>query len=148
MAVNTHWSVTGLSPIIGTDLVCAIGWQYEIRDESAAHTKGGTWSIPVGDMDGDGNITFPEDYIPYTELTEAQLLDWLFSSFEPGFKSAVETATAEEFDLLKATGSPVLVPPTTPSGLPWKPAADEVYVADDVDPLTGETIEPPLQLGA
>ena len=144
MSVNTHWSITGLTPILGSDLVCSIAFVYTVTDGETTHRKPGTWSIPVGDMDGDGNITFPADYIPYTQLTEAQVLEWLFSTFEPGFKTAVEKAAGEEFDLLKATGSPVLQPPTTPSGIPWAQVVDNIYVEDDAKSETKELYAPPV----
>ena len=107
MAITNTWSVQQLQcyPEAGglTDVVFAIRWELNATD--------GTYTASVRSEVG---VTLDPQapYTPYAELTEAQVLDWVYSTLGPDQVAEYELGVAAQIDA--QANPPVVAPP-----LPW-----------------------------
>jgi hypothetical protein len=107
MSINIIWKIDGIDGQVQeegyTDVVYVIHWRVYASQEEA------TTSVY-----GSCNVTFtPSDnFIPYEELTEEQVLAWAFDSLGEEGKTKAEQAVVSELEN-------ILEPQVVSKPLPW-----------------------------
>lgn len=102
----TTWAVTSMQAKKQeagyTDVVFLVEWLASDTDGVNEARSGGKTTVPISE----GNFT------PYDQLTEAQVLGWVWNVMGPDAKAALEANLAEQIAYMQ--DPPVVSPP-----LPW-----------------------------
>lgn len=110
MATTYTWSVTAMDcyPEVDneTDVVFNVHWTCAGTDGTYSSSVYSTQAVTVD---------AEEPFTPYADLTEIQVLNWIWSSGVD--KDATEVAVGQQVENL--ANPPVVTPP-----LPWAPAAE------------------------
>ena len=97
--MNITYKINNLERQVSDDLVIVAHWRLDAVD--GEHTAGAYGSV---------GFTRGDDFIPFDELTEAQVLAWVKSQLEI---EQIEASLAGQIDKQKN--------PVTAHGLPWTP---------------------------
>ena len=114
MAITTTWSVTNMQRTDADGAVFLIYW-------SMVAASDGTPSYTASE--GGKLRTTPDasapDFIPYADLTEADVLGWVYNSLITGDETAAEAKARVEADRTAKVQKQIDAAATTASGTPW-----------------------------
>lgn len=96
--ITYNWTISQLDRLSETGFITTAHWRCTAQDGEYASTVYSTASFPEG-----------EPTIPYSEVTEQEVLDWIWANGVD--KDATEATLASQIDLLKN--------PVQESGVPW-----------------------------
>ena len=107
MAITYTWTVTNMSVLQTPQPDFVVGAQWICSGVEGAYTGeiGGIQSFP--DVQGDS-------FTSYADLTESQVLDWVWDQIGEGGRSSFEACVAGQIDSQK---NPIVSPTSEP--LPW-----------------------------
>ena len=99
-----QWKIEDLKRTLPDGMVFTAHWRVSKTDGAASGSVYGTISFPAKD---------PADptFVPYDQLTEAQVIQWVKDEMGANQVSAYEAAVQGQID--------AQVNPTTASGTPW-----------------------------
>lgn len=100
--MNTTWTIDNLDRQVSDGLVTTAHWRVNAVD--GEHSAGAYGSV---------GFTRGDSFIPFEQLTEAQVIDWVKAQIEV---SEIEASLAGQIAVLKA--------PKTASGMPWVAQAE------------------------
>jgi hypothetical protein len=95
--MNITYKIDNLERQVSDDLVITAHWRVDAVD--GEHTAGAYGSV---------GFTRGDDFIPFEELTEAQVIDWVKAQLDV---EQIESNLANQIEALKE--------PKSVSGLPW-----------------------------
>jgi hypothetical protein len=95
--MNITYKINNLERQVSDDLVITAHWRVDAVD--GEHTAGAYGSV---------GFTRGDDFIPFEELTEAQVIDWVKAQLDV---EQIESNLANQIEALKE--------PKSVSGLPW-----------------------------
>jgi hypothetical protein len=114
MAINNTWSVTNMQRTDADGAVFLIYW-------SMVAASDGTPSYTASE--GGKLRTTPDasapDFIPYADLTEADVLGWVYNSLITGDETAAEAKARVEADRTAKVQKQIDAATTTATGMPW-----------------------------
>jgi hypothetical protein len=114
MAITTTWSVTNMQRTDADGAVFLIYW-------SMVAASDGTPSYTASE--GGKLRTTPDasapDFIPYADLTEADVLGWVYNSLITGDETAAEAKARVEADRTAKVQKQIDAAATTATGMPW-----------------------------
>ena len=114
MAINNTWSVTNMQHTDADGGVFLIYWSMvAASDGSPSYT-----ASEGGKLRCEPDPTSP-DYIPYADLTEADVLEWVYTSLIEGDETAAEAKARVEADRDAKVQKQIDAATTTASGVPW-----------------------------
>jgi hypothetical protein len=121
-----------------TDVVITADWRCNGTETIGTGDDAKTYS---GTCYGSASFAAPsDDFTPYPDLTEQQVLDWCFASGVD--KTAIEANVSAQIE--NQINPPVIAPP-----LPWVPPAPEVekvlVTQADSEPSSAQEIVAPVQ---
>jgi hypothetical protein len=93
-----NWTLPTLERQTADGFVCVAHWRCTASDGDFSASSYGTAGFSQD----------PENFTPYEDLTEAQVLEWVWESVD---KDATEAALAQKIEDQKH--------PTTAAGVPW-----------------------------
>lgn len=99
-----NWTISSLDRALPDGVVLTAHWRVSKTDGDASGSVYGTISFPAK------NPSDP-DFIPYDNLTEADVVSWVQKEMGPNQVAAYEAAVQAKID--------AQINPTTASGLPW-----------------------------
>jgi hypothetical protein len=114
MAINNTWSVTNMQHTDADGGVFLVYW-------SMVAASDGTPSYTAsegGKLRCEPDPTSPT-YIPYADLTEADVLEWVYTSLIRGDETAAEAKARVEADRDAKVQKQIDAAATTASGVPW-----------------------------
>ena len=99
-----NWTISQLDRSLPDGVVLTAHWRVSATDGDASGTVYGTISFPAKD---------PSDptFVPYDNLTEAQVIQWVKDEMGGNQVAAYEAAVQGQIDAQKN--------PTTAAGVPW-----------------------------
>lgn len=99
-----QWTISQLERSLPDGVVMTAHWRVSDSDGAASGTVYGTISFPSKD---------PSDptFVPYDQLTEAQVIDWVKDAMGAEQVAAHEASVAAQIDRQKN--------PTSAAGVPW-----------------------------
>lgn len=98
--ITFNWQVQNLTRDLSNGFVTHVAWGCTASAEGASAFHGGTTVYE--------NNPEQEDFIPYDQLTEAQVLEWVWAGTD---KDAIESGLAAKIEKQ--------LNPVTANGLPW-----------------------------
>ena len=114
MAITNTWSVQDMQRTDADGAVFLIYWSMVAQSD-------GTPSY--GASEGGKLRTTPDasapDFIPYADLTEADVLGWVYDSLIEGDETAAEAKARIEADRTAKVQKQIDAAATTESGVPW-----------------------------
>ena len=114
MAITNTWSVTNMQHTDADGGVFLVYW-------SMVAASDGTPSYTASE--GGKLRTTPDasapDFIPYADLTEADVLGWVYNSLITGDETAAEAKARVEADRTAKVQKQIDAAATTASGTPW-----------------------------
>jgi hypothetical protein len=114
MAITNTWSVTNMQRTDADGAVFLIYW-------SMVAASDGTPSYTASE--GGKLRTTPDasapDFIPYADLTEADVLGWVYNSLITGDETAAEAKARVEADRTAKVQKQIDAAATTATGMPW-----------------------------
>jgi hypothetical protein len=99
-----NWTISSLDRALPDGVVLTAHWRVSKTDGDASGTVYGTISFPAKDPND-------ADFIPYDQLTEAQVVQWVKDEMGANQVAAYEAAVQGQID--------AQINPTTASGTPW-----------------------------
>lgn len=99
-----NWSISQLERSLPDGVVMTAHWRVSDSDGNAHGTAYGTISFPAKDPS-------EPDFVPYADLTEAQVLQWVKDAMGAEQVAAHEASVAAQIDRQKN--------PTSAAGVPW-----------------------------
>ena len=113
MAINTTWSVNNMTHNDADGGVILVYWSCTATDDVE-----GCSAVEAGKLRLDPDPSSP-DYIPYADLTENDVLDWVYNSLIEGDETADEAKARIEADRDAKVQKQIDAAATTESGVPW-----------------------------
>jgi hypothetical protein len=114
MAITNTWSVTNMQRTDADGGVFLVYW-------SMVAASDGTPSYTASE--GGKLRTTPDasapDFIPYADLTEADVLGWVYNSLITGDETAAEAKARVEADRTAKVQKQIDAAATTATGMPW-----------------------------
>ena len=114
MAITTTWSVQDMQRTDADGVVFLVYW-------SCVAASDGTPSYTAtegGKLRCEGDPTSP-DFIPYADLTENDVLGWVYASLVEGDETPDEAKARVEADRDAKVQKQIDAAATTESGVPW-----------------------------
>ena len=111
MAITTTWSVSDMQHTDATGGVFLVYWSCVATDGTYSATEGGKLRC-----DPDPSSS---DYIPYADLTEADVLGWVYNSLIEGDETAAEAKARIEANRTAKVQGQIDRAATTAFGVPW-----------------------------
>ena len=114
MAITCTWSVNGMTRKDSDGRLVLVYWSMIAQsdgDPSYSATEGGKLRC-----DPDPSSS---DYIPYADLTEADVLGWVYDSLIEGDETAAEAKARVEANRTAKVQGQIDRAATTASGVPW-----------------------------
>ena len=114
MAITTTWSVTNMQRTDADGAVFLIYWSMVAAsdgDPSYTASEGGKLRTTP-------DASAP-DFIPYADLTEADVLGWVYNSLITGDETAAEAKARVEADRTAKVQKQIDAAATTATGMPW-----------------------------
>jgi hypothetical protein len=114
MAITTTWTINDMQRTDADGAVFLIYW-------SMVAASDGTPSYSA--YEGGKLRTTPDasspDFIPYADLTEADVLGWVYNSLITGDETAAEAKARVEADRTAKVQKQIDAAATTATGMPW-----------------------------
>jgi hypothetical protein len=114
MAITTTWSVTNMQRTDADGAVFLIYWSMVAASDGTP---------PYTASEGGKLRTTPDasapDFIPYADLTEADVLGWVYNSLITGDETAAEAKARVEADRTAKVQKQIDAAATTATGMPW-----------------------------
>jgi hypothetical protein len=114
MAITNTWSVTNMQRTDADGAVFLIYWSMVAAsdgDPSYTASEGGKLRTTP-------DASAP-DFIPYADLTEADVLGWVYNSLITGDETAAEAKARVEADRTAKVQKQIDAAATTATGMPW-----------------------------
>ena len=114
MAITNTWSINDMQRTDSDGVVFLVYWSMVAAsdgDPSYTASEGGKLRC-------EGDPTSP-DFIPYADLTENDVLDWVYDSLIEGDETAAEAKARIEADRDAKVQKQIDAAATTESGVPW-----------------------------
>jgi len=114
MAINTTWSVNDMTHKDADGGVFLVYWSLVAKsdgDPAYSATEGGKLRL---DYDASAS-----DFIPYADLTEADVLSWVYNSLIEGDETADEAKARVEADRTAKVQGQIDRANSDSNGLPW-----------------------------
>ena len=96
-----EWMQTTPTSANPSEAVLQVGWRCNGQDGDYSGSVYSTCTLPAAD---------PQNFIPYSSLTEAEVLNWIWANGVN--QAATEAAVAQQIEMQKN-------PPTIQPPLPW-----------------------------
>ncbi len=111
MAITNTWSVTDMQHTDATGGVFLVYWSMVASDGTYSASEGGKLRC-------EPDPSSP-DFTPYADLTEAQVLGWVYNSLIEGDETAAEAKARVEANRTAKVQGQIDRAATTASGTPW-----------------------------
>ena len=111
MAITNTWSVTDMQRTDSDGGVSLIYWSMVSSDGTYSASEGGKLRCEY-DASAD-------DFISYSDLSEADVLGWVYTSLIEGEETADEAKARVEADRTAKVQKQIYAAATTASGVPW-----------------------------
>jgi len=111
MAITNTWSVTNMQRTDADGAVFLVYWSMIASDGTYSASEGGK-------LRSEPDASDP-DFIPYADLTEADVLGWVYDSLIEGDETADEAKARVEADRTAKVQKQIDAAATTESGVPW-----------------------------
>ena len=111
MAITNTWSVTNMQRTDADGAVFLVYWSMIASDGTYSASEGGK-------LRSEPDASDP-DFIPYADLTEADVLGWVYDSLIEGDETADEAKARIEADRTAKVQKQIDAAATTESGVPW-----------------------------
>ena len=122
MAITNTWSVTNMQRTDADGAVFLIYWSMvAASDGTPSYT-----ASEVGKLRTTPDASSP-DFIPYADLTEADVLGWVHDSLIIGEETAYEAKARVEADHTAKVQKQIDAATTTASGTPWAIVSGNAY---------------------
>jgi hypothetical protein len=123
MAITTTWSVTNMQRTDADGAVFLIYWSCVARNQTGTNGLGNPVYGSESATEGGKLRTTPDasspDFIPYADLTEADVLGWVYNSLITGDETAAEAKARVEADRTAKVQKQIDAAATTATGMPW-----------------------------
>lgn len=116
MAITTTWTVQNMQRTDADGGVFLVYWNCTAANDSPIYT-----AVEGGKLRCDPDPTSP-DYIPYDNLTEADVLGWVYASLAVDGETPEEAKLRVEADRTAKVQAQIDRANTTSSGVPWDAA--------------------------
>ena len=117
MTLTYAWAITSLKKTTDgsiSNVVVQTNWTCTGTDaDGDSGTFNGATPFPLSDVD-------PDNFIPYEELTEADVLSWIQAVVVGSYKEHIDAQILKQIALIK---DPVVEVPS--NELPWSPPVEE-----------------------
>jgi hypothetical protein len=114
MAINTTWSVNQMTHKDADGNVILVYWScVAASDGTPSYT-----ATESGKLRTEGDPSSP-DYIPYADLTEADVLGWVYDSLIVGDETATQAKERVEADRTAKVQGQIDRAASDSNGLPW-----------------------------
>jgi hypothetical protein len=114
MAITNTWSVTNMQHTDADGGVFLVYWSMVAQsDGSPSYT-----ASEGGKLRTTPDASAP-DFIPYADLTEADVLGWVYNSLITGDETAAEAKARVEADRTAKVQKQIDAAATTATGMPW-----------------------------
>ena len=122
MAITTTWSVTDMQRTDSDGFVFLVYWQC-VAGNVTGQTPDGVneydyTAVEAGKLKCEGDPSEP-GFIPYADLTENDVLGWVYDSLIEGDETAAEAKARVEADRDAKVQKQIDAAATTESGVPW-----------------------------
>ena len=111
MAITTTWSVNDMTHKDSDGGVFLVYWSLIATDGTYSAQEGGKLRCTADPS--------ASDYIAYADLTEADVLGWVYDSLIVGDETAAEAKARVEADRTAKVQKQIDAAATTASGTPW-----------------------------
>ena len=114
MAINTTWSVNDMTHMDSDGGVIIVYWSLIAQSDgtpSYSATEGGKLRLTYD--------ASSSDFIPYADLTEADVLGWVYTSLIEGDETADEAKARVEADRTAKVQGQIDRAASQASGVPW-----------------------------
>ena len=111
MAITTTWSVNDMTHKDSDGGVFLVYWSLIATDGTYSAQEGGKLQCTADPS--------ASDYIAYADLTEADVLGWVYDSLIVGDETAAEAKARVEADRTAKVQKQIDAAATTASGTPW-----------------------------
>ena len=111
MAITTTWSVGGMTHKDSDGGVFLVRWSLIANDKPYTAQDGGKLRCTADPS--------ASDYIAYADLTEADVLGWVYSSLIEGDETAAEAKARVEAENTAIVQKQIDAAATTATGVPW-----------------------------
>jgi len=111
MAITNTWSVSNMVRNDSDGGVTTVYWSCVASDGTYSATEGGKLRL-TPDADAD-------DFVAYTDLTEATVLGWVYDSLVEGEETATEAKTRIETDRTAKVQGQIDRAAAQSEGMPW-----------------------------
>ena len=111
MAITTTWSVNDMTHKDSDGGVFLVYWSLIATDGKYSAQEGGKLRCTADPS--------ASDYIAYADLTEADVLGWVYDSLIVGDETAAEAKARVEADRTAKVQKQIDAAATTASGVPW-----------------------------
>ena len=115
MAITNTWSINDMQRTDSDGVVFLVYWSMvAASDGTPSYT-----ATEGGKLRCEGDPTSP-DFIPYADLTENDVLGWVYASLVEGDETPAEAKARVEADRDGKVQKQIDAAATTASGMPWK----------------------------
>ena len=111
MAITTTWNVSDMTHKDSDGGVFLVYWSLTATDGTYSAQEGGKLRCTADPS--------ASDYIAYADLTEADVLGWVYSSLIVDDETAAEAKARIEVDRTAKVQKQIDAAATTASGVPW-----------------------------
>ena len=111
MAITTTWSVNDMTHKDSDGGVFLVYWSLTTTDGTYSAQEGGKLRCTADPS--------ASDYIAYADLTEADVLGWVYDSLIVGDETAVEAKARIEAERTAKVQGQIDAAATTATGVPW-----------------------------
>ena len=111
MTISTTWSVTNMTHMDADGGVVKVYWSCVATDGTFSATEGGKL-ICTYDASASG-------FISYDDLTEADVLGWVYDSLKEGEETAAEAKARVEANRTQRVQNQIDAAATEAEGVPW-----------------------------
>ena len=111
MAITTTWNVSDMTHKDSDGGVFLVYWSLTATDGTYSAQEGGKLRCTADPS--------ASDYIAYADLTEADVLGWVYSSLIEGDETAAEAKARVEVDRTAKVQQQIDAAATTATGVPW-----------------------------
>ena len=114
MAITTTWTVNDMQRTDADGAVFLIYWSMVAQSDGTP-----SYSASEGGKLRTAPDASAPDFIPYADLTEADVLGWVYDSLIEGDETAGEAKARVEADRTAKVQKQIDAAATTESGVPW-----------------------------
>ena len=122
MAITNTWSISDMQRTDADGAVFLIYWSMIAANVTGQDSEGNDITDYTASEGGKLRTT-PDasapDFIPYADLTEADVLGWVYNSLITGDETAAEAKARVEADRTAKVQKQIDAAATTASGTPW-----------------------------